>query len=96
MSSGGRSRPGDDNDNDDGEGEEDTQGGEKGTGKGREQRMGRGKGRGRGRGREMVKGKVLLNKPQGEMISLVPLLRSCRRKCQRQTWTWRANWSGYI
>ena len=54
--------------------------------KGREQRMGRGNGRqlrmergkGRGRGREMVKGKVLLNEPQGEMISLMPLLCSCR------------------
>ena len=66
----------------------------KGPGKGRKQRMGRGKGR--GGGRETVKGKVLLNKPQGEMISLVPLLYSCGRKCQRQTWTLRANWSGYI
>jgi len=71
----------------------------KGLGKGREHRMGRGKGRrlrrgggkGRGRGIETVKGKVLLNKPQGEMISLVPLLCSCRRNCQRQTWTRRAN-----
>jgi hypothetical protein len=44
----------------------------KGPGKGREQRTGRGKGR--GSGRETVKGKVLVNKPQGEMISLVPLL----------------------
>jgi hypothetical protein len=34
-----------------------------GPGKEREQRTGRGKGR--GRGRETVKGKVLLNKPQG-------------------------------
>ena len=59
----------------------------KGPGKGREQRTGRGKGRGRGRGR--VKGKALLNKPQGEMISLVPLL--CRRKGMRQTRTRRAN-----
>jgi MarR-like DNA-binding transcriptional regulator SgrR of sgrS sRNA len=58
-------------------------------GKGRENRMGRGKGR--GRGRETVKGKVLFNTPQEEMICLVPLLCSCRRKCQRQTWTWRAN-----
>jgi len=61
----------------------------KGPGKGRELRMGRGNGR--GRGRETVKGKVLLNKPQGEMISLLPLLCSCRRKCQRHTWTRRAN-----
>jgi len=47
-------------------------------GKGRVQRMGRGKGRGRqrrkGRVRETVKRKVLLNKPQEEMISLVQLL----------------------
>ena len=57
----------------------------KGPGKGREQRTGRGKGRGRGR----VKGKVLLNKPQGEMICLVPL--GCRRKRKRQTWTRSAN-----
>jgi hypothetical protein len=70
-----------------------------GLGKGREHRMGRGKGmrlrtgRGKGiaRGRETVKGKVLFNTPQEEMISLVPLLCSCRRKCQRQTWTRRAN-----
>jgi len=66
-------------------------------GKGRVQRMERGKGRGRqprkgrGREREMVKGKVLLNKPQEEMISLVPLLCSCRQKCMRQTETGRAN-----
>jgi len=61
---------------------------------------GRGKGRGRqgrkGRGRETVKGNVLLNKPQQEMISFVPLLCSCRRKCMRQTRTRRANQSGYI
>jgi hypothetical protein len=49
---------------------------------------------GKGRGREMVKGKVLLNKPQGEMISLVRLLCSSRRKCMRQTWTRRANFAG--
>ena len=61
----------------------------KGPGKGMEQRTGRGKGR--GRGWETVKGKVLLNEPQGEMISLVPLLCSCRSKCQRQTWTRRAD-----
>jgi ribosomal protein L15 len=60
----------------------------KGPGRGKEHRTGRGKGR--GRGRETVKGKVLLNEPQGEMISLVPLLCSCRSKCQRQTWTRRA------
>jgi hypothetical protein len=69
----------------------------KGLGKGRVKRMGRGKRRGkqlrkgRGRGRETIKGKLLANKPQEEMISLVPLLCSCRRKCIRQTWIWRAN-----
>jgi hypothetical protein len=65
----------------------------KGPGNGREQRMGRrkgkrvrtGRGKGRGRGTETLKGKVLLKKPQGEMISLVPLLYTCRRKCHRQT-----------
>jgi hypothetical protein len=51
-----------------------------GPGKTREHRMGRGKGRrkGKGWGMEMVKGKELLNKTQGEMISHVPLLCSCR------------------
>jgi len=75
----------------------------KGPGKGRDQRMGQWKGsekgmegqmqwrKGTGRGSEIVKGNVLLNKPQGKMISLVPLLCSGRRKCMRQTWTWRAN-----
>src|SRR5882757_8463179 len=66
----------------------------KGPGKGREQTMGSGKGRrlrtGRGKGRrrgsETVKGKVLFNTPQEEMISLVLLLCSCRRCCQWQTW----------
>jgi hypothetical protein len=51
-------------------------------GQGKVQRMGKGqgreKGRGRhwrkGRGRKTVKGKVLLNKLQEEMISLLPLL----------------------
>jgi hypothetical protein len=38
-----------------------------------------------------VKGMVLLNEPQGEIILLVPLLCSCTSKCQRQTWTRRAN-----
>jgi hypothetical protein len=42
-----------------------------GPGKRRKQWMGRGKGS--GWGREMVKGKVMLNKPQGEMISRVML-----------------------
>ena len=93
--SGGRSRPGYGNDNDDCEREEDAQGGEKGTGKGTEQRTGRGMGRGWGREtvkeRETAMRKVLLNKPQGEMISHVTLLCSCRSKCQRQTRTRRAN-----
>ena len=66
----------------------------KGPGKGREHRTVRRKGR--GRGRETVKGKVLLNKPQGEMISHVPWHCSCRTKCMRQTRTRRANQSGYI
>jgi hypothetical protein len=47
-------------------------------GKGTVHRMGRGHGivmqQRKGRRREMVLGKVLLNKPQEEMISLVPLL----------------------
>jgi hypothetical protein len=50
-----------------------------------------GRGKGRGRRRETVNGKVLLNKAQGEMITLLPLLCSCRRKCKRQTLTQRAN-----
>jgi hypothetical protein len=62
----------------------------KGPGKRSEQRTERGKGKGRGRGRKMVKGKVLLNKPQGKMISLVTLLCSCRRKGMSQTRTQRA------
>jgi hypothetical protein len=65
-----------------------------GLAKGREQRTGRGKGS--GRGREMVTGMVLLNRPQGEMISLVPLVCRCRRKGMRQTWARRANLNGYI
>jgi len=65
------------------------QGGEKGTGNGKGTQDGMGTGK--GRGRETVKGQVLLNKPHGEMISLVPLLCSCRRKCMRQTSTWKAH-----
>jgi hypothetical protein len=69
-------------------------------GQGRVQSIGRGNERGlqrrKGRGRETVKGKVLLNKPQEEIISHMPLLCSCRRKCTRQTRTQRANQSGYI
>jgi hypothetical protein len=90
----GRSRPGDGNDNDNGEGKEDTQGGEKGTGKGKGTKDGKGKVMGKGKGNG--KGKGVLNKPQGEMISLVPLLSSCRKKGNRQTRAQRANLSGYI
>jgi hypothetical protein len=61
------------------------------SGKRKENRMGRGNGRGKGRGRATVKGKVWLNNPLVEMISLVPLFCSGRRKCMRQTQTWRAN-----
>jgi hypothetical protein len=62
-----------------------------GPGKGTEQSTGTGKGRGRGRGRETVKGKILFNKPQAEMISLVPVLCSCRKKYMRLTRAHRAN-----
>jgi hypothetical protein len=63
------------------------QGQERGKGRGK----GRGEGRGRGRhwrksrrmGRGMVKRKVLLNKPQGEMISHMQLLWCCTRECMR-------------
>jgi hypothetical protein len=55
----------------------------KGLGTRREYRTGRGTRR--GRGRERAKGKLLLNEPQGVMISLVPLLCSCSSKGQRQT-----------
>jgi hypothetical protein len=61
----------------------------KGPVKEMEYRTGRGKGR--GKRWEMVKGKVLVNEHQGEMISLVLLLCSCSSKCQRPTWTRRAN-----
>jgi hypothetical protein len=54
-----------------------------GPGKGREQR--RGRLRRRVRRRKTVNGKVLINEPEGEMISLVLLLWSPRSKCQRQT-----------
>jgi hypothetical protein len=58
--------------------------GENGTEKetGTKQRNGKGKGKG--------KGKVLLNTAQGEMISLVSLLCSCRRNGISLTWTLRA------
>jgi hypothetical protein len=87
--SGGRSQPGDGNHNDNSEGGEDMEGGEKGTGKGKGTQAWNGKGR--ARGREMVKGKVLLNNPQGETICLVPFLCSCGRTGMRHTQTRRAN-----
>ena len=74
----------------------------KGKGNWKGKWMGKGKGKGtameegRGRGREMVKGKVLLNKHQGEMISVMVLRCSCRSKCTRQTRTRRDNYSRYI
>ena len=103
--SGVRSRPGNGNENHDGEDEEDTKGGEKGTGKGRGtkdgkgkgkatedgKREGKGKGKGKGKAKGNGKGKGIVKQTPGEMISLVPLLCSCRRKCIRQTWTQRAN-----
>jgi len=96
-----RSSPGDCNDNDNGKGEEDIPSVEKGTGKEKgtkdgkgkgtatEDRKGNGKAKGKGKGNH--KGKGILKQTPGEMISLVPLLCSCRRKCMRQTWTQRAN-----
>jgi hypothetical protein len=59
----------------------------KGPGKGREQRTGMGN----GRGRQTDKGKILLNKRQGDVISFVALGCSCRRKDIRQTRARRAN-----
>jgi len=75
------------------------QGGEKGTAKKKGTQDGKGtgkylrmaRGKGRGGGREMVKGNGLLNEPQGEMITIVRLLYSGSRNCQRQTWIRRAN-----
>jgi len=49
-----------------------------GPGKGREQKTRRGMRR--GTERETAKAMVLLNQPQGKMISLVPLLGICRWK----------------
>jgi hypothetical protein len=70
--------------------------------RGRVQRLGRGRdgegkqGREGGRGRETVKGIVLSNILQEEMISPMLLLCSCRRICMRETPTRRANQSRYI
>jgi hypothetical protein len=100
--SGGRSQPSNGNGNDDSEGEEDTQGGERRTEKVKGTKDGKGKGKGKateegkGSGRETVKGKVLLNKPQEEIISLVPLLCSCTRECISQSRIRMATYSAYI
>jgi hypothetical protein len=58
-----------------------------GIGKG----MGKAQEQGKVKGKRNVKGKVLLNILQGEMISLVPLLCCCRRRYIWHTVTWRAN-----
>jgi len=100
---GDRCRPGNGNDHDDGGGEEDTQGSEKDTGTGRATKDGQGKGKatedgegkalGKGKGKEKRngKGKGIVKQTPGEMISLMPLLCSCRRKCMRHTHTQREN-----
>jgi hypothetical protein len=54
-----------------------------------------GMGMARGWEGETVKGKVLLNKPQREMIYPLPLRHSWRTQCIRHTGTRRANYSGY-
>jgi hypothetical protein len=72
VPSSGRNRPGDGNDNDDGDGEEETQGGEKRTGKRKGTKDGNGKEKGEGKGNGKVQG--IVKKPQGELISLGPLL----------------------
>jgi hypothetical protein len=56
------------------------------SGKGKGTRDGKGRGYGKGK----VNGKGLMNKPLGEMISLVTLICNCRRKGMMQTWTRRA------
>jgi len=85
----GLSRPCDGNYNDNRKGGEDRHGGGKGTGKGKVTNDGKGKAR--GWGRETVKGNVWLNTPREEMLSLVPLICRCSRKCMRQTWTRSSN-----
>jgi hypothetical protein len=70
----------DGNNNDVSEDEEDMQGGEKGTGKGKGTKHGKGKDKGKPTqdGKGKVKGngngKVIVNKPLEDMISVVPLL----------------------
>jgi hypothetical protein len=81
---------GNDNDNSEGE-EEDTQGGEKGTGKGKGTKDGKENRMGNGNRRGNSKGKCIVKQPEGDMISLVPFLSSCRRYGMTQTRTWRAN-----
>jgi len=90
---GGRSRPCAGNYNDDRKAGEDTHGGEKGTGIGKSttdrKRRGNGEGQGnaiddgKGKGNGNGKGKLITNISPGEIISLVPLLCSCRSKCVR-------------
>jgi hypothetical protein len=73
--------------------------GETGTGKGTGTKNGKGKGmatadrKGKRQGIRTGNGKenVLLNTPKHALMSLVPLLCSCRRTCKRQTWTWMVN-----
>jgi len=99
VPSGGRSHPGDDNDNDNGEGETETQRGERRTGRGSGTKDGEGKGmatedgkgNGKGKGNGNVNGKGIVEQTSGgDDISHAVALQ-LQRKCQRQTWTWRAN-----
>jgi len=102
--SGGRSHPGDGNDNDDGECKEDMErseqrtakgkGTQDGTGQGKATENWKGKGKGKGKGNGNGKGIVTLI-PGGDHISHAIAVQ-LQGKCQRQTWTWRANCSGYI
>jgi len=96
---GRRSCPGNDNDNDDSAGENDTQGGEKGTGegngtkdwegKGQATEEGKGKGKRKGKGNGNGKG-IVKQTSEGDDISRAGALQ-LKRKCQRRTWTPRAN-----
>jgi len=97
--SSGRSCPGDDNDNDEGAGDEDMQSVEEGTGKGKRTKDGQGKGKateaGKGKGKGKMNGhgngKLMVKQtPEGDDFSRAVALQ-LQRKCQRQTWTWRAN-----
>jgi len=53
-------------------------------------------GKEQGKGKGNGEGKGTVQQTTGEMISLVPLLSSCRRNCMRQAQTHRANKEGYI